>query len=805
MPLTLLEAEPPHTSLDRQAFAYSGIPDRLAEAAITRLACRAAVINLVDDDAHYLVGRAGLPVWVAPERTLDRAAGAPCDRVVASGDALRIPRLAELDDSDLVRRLRAAGFTSLLGVPVRAPGKGVVGTLTVLDVEPRSWDEADVGVLRELAGCVEQAVVHFRRSSRAEATEAHYRQVFHTSPHPTYVLDATGRLAEVNDAVCALLGGSRTELLGRHFLEVTASEGAATAQRAFTELLSRTRASVNVELPLLRGGVEVRPCLITATSIWRDGTLLGIHGVARDVTDLRAAEAARRASEQRFKALFEQNPVPVAFLDTSLRLVDANPALEEASGRSVADLRAGGLRRFVPRGTLRPLVGTLQQVLAGTAREVDEMLVGLGGEELQVRMSLLPVFVDGDVTGLFAVVEDVGARRKLERQLRHAAKMEAVGRLAGGVAHDFNNLLTVIAGRAELALTEVEDPELRQDLEEIRSTTERGASLTRQLLLFSGRRHSTPRRLDPVEAIAQLQRLLERVLGEDKRLEVRAEGELWEVEMDPGLLDQVILNLVINARDALSAGGRIRLAASNRTVTPHDDALPVEVGPGEYVEVRVDDDGDGMPPQVLERIFEPFFTTKDPGKGTGLGLASVLGIVQRAGGHVWARSTEGEGSTFVVLLPRARREGEGDTGAGEGPGGAGEERPPRGRILVVEDDPAVRTLTCRILQRRGHEVTPAADPEEALALLGGRAAGTADPYELVLTDLVMPGMDGADLAQRIRRVAPDIRVVYMSGYVEEAVLTRVADDRCATLLEKPFRASALLRAVEAQLARLRRG
>jgi CheY-like chemotaxis protein len=362
--------------------------------------------------------------------------------------------------------------------------------------------------------------------------------------------------------------------------------------------------------------------------------------------------------------------------------------------------------------------------------------------------------------------------------------MEAVGRLAGGIAHDFNNLVTAILGYADLALRRVaaHDP-LRRNVEEITRAAERAAALTQQLLAFSRKQVLQPRVLDVRAVLEGAQGLLRRLISEDIELAIRAEPGVGRVRVDPVQLEQVLLNLAINARDAMPQGGRLLLEAQDQDL---DDAYAREhLGgqAGRFVMLAVSDTGHGMNRETQARIFEPFFTTKELGKGTGLGLSTVYGIVKQSGGYIWVYSEPGRGSTFKVYLPRVTETAEA-AAEPEAPG-----LPARGSetVLLVEDEDAVRQLVQELLESVGYEVLTAARPVEALRL----AADYAGPLHLLVTDVVMPQMDGPELAQRLRTLRPDVRVLYVSGYSPGIVADRGVLEHGGTFLQKPFSAEAL--------------
>jgi two-component system cell cycle sensor histidine kinase/response regulator CckA len=395
---------------------------------------------------------------------------------------------------------------------------------------------------------------------------------------------------------------------------------------------------------------------------------------------------------------------------------------------------------------------------------------------------------------LLTYLRDVSDRRTLEDQLRQAQKMEAVGQLAGGIAHDFNNLLTAIIGNGELLLREMDaSDDRRLDVLEINRAAHRAATLTRQLLAFSRKQILQPRLLGLNQVVTELSTMLRRVIGEHVELRLDLDPALGPVLADPGQMEQVITNLAVNGRDAMPAGGTltIRTASLDGAHVPRGGPEEGELL-GPHVSLAVTDTGVGMDDRTRARLFEPFFTTKELGRGTGLGLATVYGIVRQSGGHIRVHTRLHEGSTFTIYLPRAEGPSEaGDDGPGqaEEPGGAG-------TVLVVEDEEAVRTLACRVLRAKGYRVLEAASADLALAILGG----STEPIELLLTDVVMPGLSGPALAQRLVARHPSLRVLYMSGYAEEAIERQGALPAGGDLLEKPFTADQLARRVRAAMA-----
>jgi signal transduction histidine kinase/CheY-like chemotaxis protein len=382
------------------------------------------------------------------------------------------------------------------------------------------------------------------------------------------------------------------------------------------------------------------------------------------------------------------------------------------------------------------------------------------------------------------------ARTELEEQLRHAQKMEAIGRLSGGIAHDFNNLLTAILGYSELLLRELKSSPLRADVEEIHSAAERAATLTGQLLAFSRRQILSPEVLVLNQRVTDMSRMLTRLIGEHIAIDLHLASDLWPVRADAAQLEQVVVNLTVNARDAMPGGGRLAISTSNRALAPAE-AKALEVAPGPFVELRVRDSGVGIPPDVQARIFEPFFTTKPKGAGTGLGLSMVYGFVRQSGGAIAVDSTVGRGTTFALLLPRA---GEGVDRSPTPPRLAPPARGHGGTVLIAEDERALRRLAANVLGQAGYDTLEATDGQQALDLFTVHARKIV----LLVTDVVMPHLGGIELARRLRQAHPALPILFMTGYVEQSEALHESAAGAPVLL-KPFSPDALLTAVSACL------
>jgi two-component system cell cycle sensor histidine kinase/response regulator CckA len=512
----------------------------------------------------------------------------------------------------------------------------------------------------------------------------------------------------------------------------------------------------------------------------------------RDAADRRAhrlAQAALRESETSYRLLVEHAPVGIYRSTPAGRFLTANTALVRMLGYdSAAQLLLLDMARDVyadPAERQRLLARD-----ADTEREYDDFETTWkrkDGHPLTVQLSVRAIRgTDGHVEYYETVVRDVSEQRRLELQFLQAQKMEAIGRLAGGVAHDFNNLLTVIQSYTDLMLEDLapEDTK-RDDLLEVRKAAEAATALTRQLLAFSRRQVLQPKVLNLNTILANTEKMLRRLIGEDVRLTTSSAPDLGLVKVDPGQLEQVIMNLAVNARDAMPQGGQLTIETTNVEMDEsylrgHTVALP-----GRYVMLAVSDTGIGMDAATQARIFEPFFTTKEPGKGTGLGLATVYGIVKQSGGFIWVYSEPGQGTTFKVYLPLAGGSVESEP--------APTAVPPRGRetVLIAEDMAAVRAVTKQMLERQGYTVLEAPDGESALQLAGQHPG----PIELLVTDVVMPMLGGRQLASRLRELRPNVKVLYISGYTDDAIVHHGILDAGIAYLQKPYTPDALARKV----------
>jgi PAS domain S-box-containing protein len=503
----------------------------------------------------------------------------------------------------------------------------------------------------------------------------------------------------------------------------------------------------------------------------------------------RAQESTRDAI-RRFEAIFETNPmVAIQGFSTDGTVRHWNHASEALYGYPAGEAVGQGLQELIlPAEAVAPFEEAVRAMAARPAPVdgVEWKVLARDGRERLVYAAMFPLLREGRVEEIFCMEVDITERRHLEDQLRHAQKMEAVGRLAGGVAHDFNNLLVVIGGYADLLLSGApRDGADRAKLEGIQHASQRAAALTRQLLLFSRKQTPQVTRFEIGRLTEESGEMLRRILGENVRVEIHRADHGTLVRGDPNHFNQVLVNLAVNARDAMPRGGEFTVAISRKAVASGKEPPFPGVPTGDYVEVRVADTGCGMSPEVQAHLFEPFFTTKEPGKGTGLGLSIVYGIVRQSGGHILVESREGKGAVFTILFPVAGAAGTEAARASAGlPSVGGTER-----ILVVEDNEPVRGFILEALRSAGYAVAGAASAEEAL----DRMAEEGARIQLVLTDVVMPGMGGVELARRLRKGRSRLHVVLMSGFSDDDAALRAAGDLGCVFIRKPFEVADLLR------------
>jgi two-component system, cell cycle sensor histidine kinase and response regulator CckA len=662
-----------------------------------------------------------------------------------------------------------------------------------------AWGVYSFLVVASLTSLVPAAIVEELRAAHAKQaeSEARYRAVVHTATDAIIRIDQDSRIEFANAAVQRIFGYAPHEVTGRLLTDLIPEQLRDRHHR------SQERSVAAGEPHLLWSAVEV-------TGLHRDGREVPLEvsfgetvehgtrrstGVLRDISEKRQAQAALRDAEERMRFALEASSVGVWEYDLTTGRVTWSPTMEALHGL-VGGTFLGTFDAFLSLIHDEDRPEAAAEIERSTHAQTDAHFVYRTTWPDGSVHSLSGVGrtfhgPDGRPLRAAGIAMDVTDQLRLEAQVRQSQKLESLGLLAGGIAHDFNNLLTAIDGYGQLLRGSLgPEHDGQKDLAEILKAAERAAALTKQLLAFSRQQILEPRVLDLREVLQSIEPLVRRLIGEDIQVSTRVRGEIGAVRADPGQVEQVVLNLAINARDAMPEGGLLLLELANVDLAETYARSHIEVTPGSYVMLAVTDTGSGMSPELAQRIFDPFFTTKAAGKGTGLGLSTVYGIVKQSGGSVAVYSEPGHGSTFKVYFPRLDEPADADHEHPSADTGVVSEH-----ILVVEDDEPLRRLAQRVLEQRGYEVTVAATPTEALRLV--EEAGAAP--DLLLTDVVLPEMSGRIVAERLVARNPQLRVLFMSGYTDDAVVRRGVLHGETHFLQKPFRATELLRKVREAL------
>ena len=696
----------------------------------------------------------------------------------------------------------------------------------------RFWATSVVTAVRDPGGKLLAYGVLLRDLTERKLADEHLRAseerlrllVDAAQEYAIFMLDPVGRVLSWNAGAERIKGYTPAEIIGQHFSKFYTPEDVETRKpaRALAEALETGRFT-DEGWRLRKDGARFWASVVISRLITSSGELIGFGKVTRDLTARRKADEELRRSEERFRVLVDTvQDYAIFMLDPEGRVQSWNRGAQALKEYSAAEIIGQHFSKFYPPEDVasRKPTRELEAAMRDGRVEDEGWRLRKDGTRFWANVVITRLTDDhGKVLGFAKVTRDLTQRRAMEEAQREAnvllerrvaertaelraaeqkrhelelrllesAKMEAIGRLAGGVAHDFNNMLTVIKGNVEL-LREGGDGvavETRRDaLAEVADAAERSAELTRQLLAFSRRQILIPRVLDVNEIVQGMLPMLNRLIGENIRVTTALAPDLLRTNADPSQIEQVILNLVVNARDAMPEGGDLAVETLNVKLDEVYAARRPEVRPGSYVMLAISDTGIGMDEATRARVFEPFFTTKGAGKGTGLGLATVHGVVRQSGGHVHVYSEQGHGSTFKVYLPATALAPEHVRGSAEEPCAVAR---PGARILLVEDEAAVRRLARAILTGMGHAVTEADDGEHALAVV----ARSRVQIDILVTDVVMPGMSGVQLYQQLREIYPELRVLYMSGYTENAVVHQGVLDPDVHFLQKPFTRDAL--------------
>ena len=646
------------------------------------------------------------------------------------------------------------------------------GVLGLYAAEPGFFDEQTVdllGIMGDQISIALEAGGGPAAEARDHATDqARFRELLEAAPYAILDCDGDGRILIVNAAAERLFGYSQAELLERRVEELIPRP-----QSIDTPHKTLARRKDGTEVP-----VEIS---LSPAQAERGGP---VTCIVRDITARMQAEEALRESNRRIASILESITDGFFAVDREWRFTYLNGRAEQIVGCKRDQVQGKRLWDVFPE-------------LAGSAfrQELERSADTQSAIEFSAPYAPLNLWLDvhayPSADGLAVYFQDITTRKVLEDQSRQSQRLEALGRLAGEVAHDFNNLLTIIGGHGQIALDSIDRSQLalRHDVEIVVEAAVRASALTRQLLTFSRRQVVQPRVLDLNRLVKKMARMLERTTREDIVLRLLPRAGLWRVEADPGQMEQIVINLAVNARDAMPTGGTLSIVTDNREVSGPPGTPPL--APGSYVLLAISDTGSGLDPETRDHIFEPFFTTKARGKGTGLGLATVYGIVKQNGGEIWVDSEPGKGARFEIYLPRT------DKIAQRQKDGAARQKPRGGRetILLVEDEAGVRNLARNMLAKLGYRVLEAAGPSEALSFWDSEQRSV----DLLLTDVVMPQMSGRELADRLAESRPGLKILYITGYSDDVILKRGIEAGKAALLQKPFTREALGRSVRAAL------
>ncbi len=613
------------------------------------------------------------------------------------------------------------------------------------------------------------------------------------APAGFFSLEPDGRIRYMNATLAEWIGIDLAEFEpgAAQIRDIVTVEGLSVLQAANPDPLE----AKTLDIDLVRtDGTRLPVRLIHRVPVAPDGTV----GASRTlVLDMRPGDdrAAGRIAEMRFARFFNNTPMAIASIDREGRIALTNARFVMLFGKKGAAGRK--LEELVQETDRAGLAAAISAAIAGQS-EIPAVDAGLAEQPEQSARFFVSPILESDESEDAAVIYalETTEQRALEQQFAQSQKMQAVGQLAGGIAHDFNNMLTAIIGFSDLLLTSHRptDPSF-QDIMNIKQNANRAAGLVRQLLAFSRRQTLRPKVIDLDEALSDISVLLARLLGETVELEVSHGRDVWPIKADLNQLEQVIVNLAVNARDAMPDGGKLTIRTANVTAAESRKYKEQGFKPGEYVLLEVADTGTGMTAEVKEKIFEPFFTTKGVGQGTGLGLSTVYGIVKQTGGYIYVDSKPGAGATFRILLPRYEPQPE-EAKEGERQVVGPSDLTGSARILLVEDEEAVRAFAGRALEARGYTVHQAASGQEALDLM----SELNEPVDLVISDVVMPGMDGPTLMRELRRRQPDLKIIFVSGYAEDAFERHLPkDEKSFQFLPKPFSLKELATTVKATL------
>jgi len=734
-------------------------------------------VSFIDSQREWLKARVG---WEVAEFPRDQS---------FSALVLGNPHVLIVEDIAADRRFRLhpwlqSGIRFFAAAPVVTKEGYVLGALSVLDRLPRSLPSGHRGILQTLANAI-AARLDLRRASVQPTTwgaDGQHQLLFDRNVVGFYRSTPDGRLLGCNSTFARMLGyASQEEVLGCSTEQFYFS---VEERNQFLKNLQREGSLVNSELRLRRkDGGPIWVVENVAVTCDEHGNVTLIEGMMVDITAHKRAEDALRDSQERLLGIITSAMDAIITVDEKRQIIVFNKAAEEIFRCTAAEVIGQALDRFLPqsfreihRQHIRDFgqtgVSTRSMYSPGTL-----VAVRSNGEEFPIEASISQVTTSSEK--LYTVIlRDISLRKRTDDQLRQAQKMEAVGHLAGGIAHEFNNYLAIIMGYTELLERETAgNDSLQMSLSEIKGASQKVASMTRQLLAFSRKQVIEPREVDLNSTVWETHKLLRRLIPVTIDLIPKLQGDLGKVKADPAQIQQILINLVLNARDSMPEGGKIFIETEEVELDSEYASRHLDVQPGRYVMLSVADSGVGMDNETLSHIFEPFFTTKEDGKGTGLGLSTTYGIVKQSGGHLTVASVPGKGSTFRIYLPKLS-----DFVAIPQPSKAQPNRPRRQTVLVVEDESALRKLIVKVLEGAGFDIVEAKDGEQAVEI----CKSWVEPIDMIVSDLAMPKLTGLQLKEIVAGLRPTVRFLLISGYAEDVVEDPTILRRDTNFLEKPF-------------------
>ncbi len=632
-----------------------------------------------------------------------------------------------------------------------------------------------------LIRAIRHAIERKQSEKAVRDSEARLRAIIDTALDALIGINAQGIIIDWNPRAEVIFGWARGEALGQKLADLIIPPRYREAhERGLQHFLSTGEAVVlnrSIEVAGLRRDGTEFPLELSITSIKRGETYV-FNAFLSDITERKRAEENRI----RMASIVESSEDAIIGKTLDGIVTSWNRGAERTFGYTADEVIGKLIGLLIPQDRFDEESQIIERVKQGEhVSHFETVRRRKDGTEINIALTISPIKDgEGRAMGFSEIARDITEQKSLEAQLRQAQKMEGIGQLAGGIAHDFNNLLTVINSYSAMVLGELDfsNPFVRNGIEQIKEAGHRAASLTRQLLMFSRQQVLEPKVLDLNEVVSNIAKLLRRLIGEDVTQVLCLHPALGRVKIDPGQMEQVIMNLAVNARDAMAGGGQLTIETENVELDNAYACKHALVQPGPYVMLAVSDTGCGMDADTQARIFEPFFTTKGPGKGTGLGLATVYGIVKQSGGNIWVYSELGKGTTLKIYLPRVEQ-----TSELPEPGAAPVELP-RGSetVLLVEDEEMVRALAQAILERYGYRVLAARNVQDALRF----AQESQEPIHLLLTDTIMPVMNGPELAKQFRSIRPESKVLFMSGYTDKVIAYTATLEPGTAFLQKPF-------------------